>query len=131
MPRAGEQTTSQLRASLRRAVITADPEGAERRREAAERRAKVVLYPDAEGTASLTGQNLPGVRAAAAFARITALARALKATGVDGGIDLLRSKVLIGLLLGTLPYIPPPPDGPADTMAQVTPMARRIMVAAR
>ena len=96
-------------------MIIADPEGAERRREAAERRAKVILYPDAEGTASLTGQNLPGVRAAAAFARITALARALKASGIDGGIDLLRSKVLLGLLLGTLPYIPPPPDGPPDT----------------
>ncbi len=115
MPRAGEQTTGQLRASLRRAVITADPDGAERRRQQAERQAKVVLYPDAEGTASLSGQKLPGIRAAAAFARITALARALKAAGSDGGIDLLRSKVLIGLLLGTLPYIPPPPDGPPDT----------------
>ena len=115
LPRAGEQTTGQLRASLRRAVITADPEGAERRRRQAERQAKVVLYPDAEGTASLSGQKLPGIRAAAAYARITALARALKAAGSDGGIDLLRSKVLIGLLLGTLPYIPPPPDGPPDT----------------
>jgi hypothetical protein len=115
LPRAGEQTTGQLRASLRRAVITADPEGAERRREQAERQAKVVLYPDAEGTASLSGQRLPGIRAAAAFARITALARALKAAGSDGGIDLLRSKVLLGLLLGTLPYIPPPPHGPPDT----------------
>jgi hypothetical protein len=114
LPRAGEQTTGQLRASLRRAVIKADPEGAERRREQAERQAKVVLYPDAEGTASLSGQKLPGIRAAAAFARITALARALKATGVDGGIDLLRSKVLLGLLLGTLPYIPPPPNAPRD-----------------
>ena len=56
LPRAGEQTTGQLRASLRRAVITADPEGAERRREEAERRAKVMLYPDAEGTASLAGR---------------------------------------------------------------------------
>ena len=115
LPRAGEQTTGQLRASLRRAVITADPDGAERRRQQAERQAKVVLYPDAEGTASLSGQKLPGIRAAAAYARITALARALKAAGSDGGIDLLRSKVLIGLLLGTLPYIPPPPDGPPDT----------------
>ncbi len=115
LPRAGEQTIGQLRASLRRAVITADPEGAERRREEAERRAKVILYPDAEGTACLAGQSLPGVRAAAAMARITALARALKAAGVDGGIDLLRSKVFLGLLLGTLPYIPPPPEGPADS----------------
>ncbi len=114
LPRAGEQTTGQLRASLRRAVITADPEGAERRREEAEKRAKVTLYPDAEGTASLAGQSLPGIRAAAAMARITALARALKASGVDGGIDLLRSKVFLGLLLGTLPHIPPPPGSPPD-----------------
>jgi len=38
LPKAGEQTTGQLRASLRRAVIAADPEGAERRREEAEAR---------------------------------------------------------------------------------------------
>ncbi len=114
LPRAGEQTLGQLRAALRRAVISADPRGADRRREEAERHAKVTLYPDAEGTATLAGYNLPGIRATAALARITALAQALKASGADGGIDLLRSKVLLGLLLGTLPYIPPPPDGPHD-----------------
>ena len=112
--KAGYQTLGQLRSALRRAVIAADPEGAEQRRQEAERRAKVTLYPDAEGTASLAGYSLPGVRAAAALARITALARAMKAAGADGGIDLLRSKVFLGLLLGTLPYIPPAPGGPAD-----------------
>lgn len=110
--RAGTQTTAQLRAALRRAVIAADPEGADRRREEAERRAKVTLYPDPDGTASLAGYNLPGVRAAAAMARITALARALKASGAGGGIDLLRAQVFVGLLLGTLPYIPPPDEPP-------------------
>jgi hypothetical protein len=115
LPKAGDQTTAQLRASLRRAVITADPDGADRRREEAEKRAKVTLYPDADGTASLAGQNLPSDRAAAAMARVTALARALKASGATGGIGLLRSKVYLGLLLGTLPLIPPPPEGPADT----------------
>jgi hypothetical protein len=114
LPRAGDQTAGQLRASLRRAVITADPDGAERRREEAEQRAKVTLYPDADGTATLAGQNLSGVHAAAAMARMTALAQALKASGGTGGIDLLRSKIFVGLLLGTLPFIPPPPGGPAD-----------------
>ncbi len=114
LPKAGHQTLGQLRSAVRRAVIAADPEGAEQRRQEAERRAKVTLYPDAEGTASLAGYSLPGIRAAAALARITALARAMKAAGADGGIDLLRSKVFLGLLLGTLPYIPPPPAGPAD-----------------
>ncbi len=114
LSRAGGQTLGQLRAALRRAVIIADPDGAERRREEAERRAKVCLYPDEEGTATLAGQSLPGIRAAAAMARITAMARAMKASGAGGGIDLLRAQVFIGLLLGTLPYIPPAPGGPVD-----------------
>ena len=114
LSRAGGQTLGQLRAALRRAVIIADPDGAERRREEAERRAKVCLYPDEEGTATLAGQSLPGIRATAAMARITAMARAMKASGAGGGIDLLRAQVFIGLLLGTLPYIPPAPGGPVD-----------------
>ncbi len=58
-----------------------DPDAAERRRHHAERRAKVGLYGDEDGTATLSGQNLPGVHAAAAMARVTALARAMKSAG--------------------------------------------------
>jgi len=43
--RAGWLTLGQLYAALRRAVLKADPEGAERRRREAEPNAKVVLYP--------------------------------------------------------------------------------------
>jgi len=118
---AGDKTMSQLRAALRRAVIAADPKGAERRREEAERRAKVSLYPDQDGTASLAGYSLPSIRAAAAMARITALANALKAAGAGGGIDLLRAHVFLGLLLGTLPYIPPAADGPPDSPPDAPP----------
>ncbi len=117
LPHAGIQTPAQLRAALRRAVMSVDPAAAERRREEAERRAKVNLYGDEEGTATLSGQNLPAVHAAAAMARITALARAMKSSGAGGGIDLLRAQVYIGLLLGTLPLIPPAegaPPGPPD-----------------
>jgi hypothetical protein len=112
LPAAGQQTTGQLRAALRRAVIAADPDGADRRRERAERQAKVTLYPDAEGTATLAGSALPAVRAAAAMARITALARAMKAAGTPGGLDHLRAYVMLGLLLGTL--TPPAPAAPPD-----------------
>jgi hypothetical protein len=112
LPAAGQQTTGQLRAALRRAVIAADPDGADRRREHAERQAKVTLYPDAEGTATLAGSALPAVRAAAAMARITALARAMKAAGTPGGLDHLRAYVMLGLLLGTL--TPPAPSTPPD-----------------
>jgi Domain of unknown function (DUF222) len=110
--RAGWQTLGQLYAALRRAVLTADPGGAGTRRERAERNAKVVLYPEDEGTASLGGYCLPGVQAAAAMARITALAKAMQAAGTGGKTDLVRAQVFLGLLLGTLPYIPPAPGSP-------------------
>ena len=121
LPGAGGKTPAQLRAALRRAVISVDPDAAERRREAAERRAKVGLYGDEEGTATLSGQNLPGAHAAAAMARISALARAMKASGASGGIDLLRAQVYIGLLLGTLPLIPPAEDDPPDPPSEGPP----------
>jgi len=119
--RAGWLTLGQLHAALRRAVIKADPDGAERRRRDAERNASVVLYPEDEGTATLAGYALPGVQAAAAMARITALAKAMKAAGNGGRIDLVRAQVFIGLLLGTLPYIPPAPGAPPDTPPPDTP----------
>jgi hypothetical protein len=109
---AGRQTLGQLRAVLRRAVISVDPAAAERRREEAQRQASVGLYGDSEGTATLAGHKLPGGQAVAAMARITALAQAMKAAGAGGGIDLLRAQVFIGLLLNTLPFIPPPEEDP-------------------
>jgi hypothetical protein len=113
--KAGRQTTAKLRHALREAIIAADPEGADQRREDAERNAKVSLYPNPDtGTASLNATDLPAVHAAAAFARLTALARAMKSAGQGGGLDLLRAQALIGLLLGTLPFIPPAPGAPPD-----------------
>src|SRR5450755_1739522 len=108
-----------LRAALRRSVIAADPAGAEERRKEAERQSQVVLYPDQDCTATLAGQRLSAVHATAAMARIKAMARALKASGTGGSIDLLCAQIYIGLLLGTLPLIPPaegaPPDSPPGT----------------
>jgi hypothetical protein len=114
LPGAAGQTNGQLRAAVRRAVLAVDPEGAEQRRRDTERHAKVVLHPGEEGTATLHGSCLPGIQAAAAMARITAMARALKSSGAHGGLDLLRAHIYLGLLLGTLPPIPPPADGPPD-----------------
>jgi len=113
LPDAGTMTTGELREALRRAVISVDPAAAERRRETAERQARVGLYGAPDGTASLCGQSLPAVHAAAAMARVAAIARAMKAAGMRGGIDLLRAHAFVGLLLGTLPLIgPPSDDGP-------------------
>jgi hypothetical protein len=119
LPRAGRETVAELVKRLRHAVIAADPDGAERRRQQAERGAQVCLFGDNDVTATLTGSKLPVIEASAAMARITALARSMKAAGQPGGLDLHRAKVMLGLLLGTLPYIPPadgaPPDPPSSS----------------
>jgi hypothetical protein len=114
LPRAADLTYTQLSAATRRAVIAADPEGAEHRRQSAERRAKVSLYADQDCTATLTGTRLPAALATAAMARLSAMARALRASGAGGGLDLLRAQIYVGLLLGTMPTIPPRADGPPD-----------------
>ena len=101
--RAGHQTTGQLRASLQRAVISVDPAAAERRRTQAEKNARVELSGEESGTAELAGHFLPAAQASAAWARINAMAEAMKGHGAGGGIDLLRAQVFIGLLLGTAP----------------------------
>ena len=115
LPGAGTMTRAYVQERARRAVIAADPEGAERRREAAERQAKVSLYGDEDQTATLAGSRLPAVHAAAAMARITAIARAMQAAaGVRGGLDRYRAQVMLALLLGTLPPIPPAQGAPPD-----------------
>jgi Domain of unknown function (DUF222) len=119
LAQAGQWTVGKLRRRVRSAVIAADPQGAERRRQQAERSAQVRLFGDDDGTATLTGSKLPAVEAAAAMARITAIAKAMKASGQAGGLDVHRAKVMLGLLLDTLPYIPPadgaPPDPPPSS----------------
>jgi Domain of unknown function (DUF222) len=114
LARAEHQTSGQLRASLQRAVLAADPAAAERRRREAEKRAWVALFGDHDGTASLSGRSLPAAQAAAAWARICAMAKAMEAAGAGGGADLLRAQVFVGLLLGTLPLIPPAEGAPAE-----------------
>ena len=112
--RAEYQTSGQLRASLQRAVLAADPAAAERRREETEKRAWVALFGDHDGTACLSGRFLPAAQAAAAWARICAMAKAMESAGAGGGMDLLRAQVFVGLLLGTLPLIPAADGAPDD-----------------
>jgi hypothetical protein len=107
-------TRPQLRERLARAVIAADPDGAERRRAEAERHADVRLYADEDQTATITASRQPQIHAAAAYARITAMARARKAAGLPGSLGFHRSQVMLGLMLDTLPYIPPADGAPPD-----------------
>ena len=108
LPEARRKTYAELRARLHHLVIAADPEGAEERRQKAERGANVRLYADDDQTATLVADKLPQIESASGLARINALARARKAAGLPGTLGLHRAQVLLGLILGT-----PPPTAPA------------------
>jgi Domain of unknown function (DUF222) len=109
LPRARRKTYPQLRDWLGHLVVAADPQGAEERRQRAERNANVRLFAEEDQTATLVGDKLPQIESAAGFARITALARERKAAGLPGSLGLHRAQVLLGLILGT-----PPPDGSGE-----------------
>jgi Domain of unknown function (DUF222)/HNH endonuclease len=108
LPRAAEMTTGQLRAALQRAVLAADPDAARRRREEAEREARVEHWADPEGTASLAGRGLPPAAALTASSRLTQIAARWKKHGAQGGMDLLRAHAYLALLNGQPVDVPPP-----------------------
>jgi hypothetical protein len=108
------QTTGQLRAALRRAVLQADPAAADRRRKKAERDARVEVWTESSGTAALAGRDLPPADVLAADKRVDSLARSLKEAGEDGTLDQLRARVYLALLLGR-PIGLLSPDGAGGT----------------
>lgn len=114
---AERQTTGQLRAAAKRAVLKTDPTAAKKRREAAGRGARVEVWHEPAGTASLAGRDLPPADVLAADQRINALARHLQATGHPGTLDQLRAHAYTTLLLGH-PTGDPTTPAPASTTPQ-------------
>jgi hypothetical protein len=114
-PELGQMTTGELRSRARRAVIAIDAKAADRRRERAERKARFALYGNDDQTATAAVERMPAHLGAAVKARVNAIARAARAAGMPGPMPLLEAKIATGLLLDTLPQIPPPAgDTPAD-----------------
>ena len=99
-PRAGQQTSGQLRAALARAVLAADPGAARARREEAQRDARVLRWREDAGTAALCGRDLPSADVLAADQRISARARELRSAGLTGTLDELRARAYLDFLLG-------------------------------
>jgi hypothetical protein len=60
----------------------------------------VQRWAEDSGNAALMGRELPPAEVLAADQRITAWARELKAAGLDGGMDVLRARAYLDLLLG-------------------------------
>jgi hypothetical protein len=98
--RAGSLTTGRLRAAIARAVMEIAPDKAGKRREQAARAARVERWAEASGNAGLAGRELPSAEALAADQRVTWWARQLRKAGLDGGMDALRARALMDILLG-------------------------------
>jgi hypothetical protein len=93
-------TSGQLRALVRRAVLSADPKAARERKEKALKDARVETFPETAGTAALSGRDLPPAAVLAADKHLTALAQALQAAGTPGTLDTLRARAYLHLLTG-------------------------------
>jgi hypothetical protein len=88
------------------AALTVDPELAERRREQAQRNdARVMLFREQQGTAGLSGRDLPPDEALAAMASVNARAQDYEDCGAFGDtpMDVLRSCAYLDLLNGVTP----------------------------
>ena len=131
LDRAGRLTPGSLRAAIARAVMEAAPGKARKRRETAARFARVERWAEDSGNAALAGRELPPDEVLAADERITAWAKELKAAGLEGGMDELRARAYLDLLLGkdSRPGGSPPgtpgaaPAGFASRVALTVPLA--------
>ena len=120
--RAGSLTPAGLRAAIRRAVMEVAPDKARKRREHAAKKARVERWAEGSGNAGLAGRELPPAEVLAADQRVTAWAKELGKAGLEGGMDMLRARAYLDLLLGTdsRPHEPRTPV-PAGPLAGVIP----------
>jgi hypothetical protein len=88
-----------LRNAVRRAVKRVAPGKAKDRREHGARNARVERWQEDSGNAALAIREALPARVLAADGRITWWARQLRAAGVGGGIDVLRARAALDLLL--------------------------------
>ena len=88
------------------AALTVDPGLAERRREQAQKKdARVTLFREQQGTAGLSGRDLPPDEALAAMASVNARAQDYEDSGAFGDtrMDVLRAYAYLDLLNGVSP----------------------------
>ena len=97
LPGAGGVPPAKLREKAQRIAIALDPQWAERRYREAVRRRRVVRYITADGTVTVAAEDQDAAEALAAYARLTALAKAAKRAGAHATMDTLRSIISLGL----------------------------------
>ena len=100
LPTAAQLTTGELIDAIAKLAIALDPEWVRRRYERALKGRRVVGTRNPDGTATLTGHDLPFDEVAAACARLDALAHAAKTAGHPDRLDHLRADLLVGMITG-------------------------------
>jgi len=98
---AGDLTTGQLRAEIRRLCIEADTNDAKDRYITAVEGRRVVAEATDAGTANLSGLDLAPERVQAAMHRINTIAQGLRGSDETRSMDQLRADVYLDLLNGT------------------------------
>src|SRR5690242_14623982 len=98
--RAGRLTPGGLRSALARAVMEAAPDKARQQGETAARFARVERWAEDSGNAALMGRELPPDEVLAADERISWWAGELRTAGLEGGMDELRARAFLDLVLG-------------------------------
>ncbi|WP_328854142.1 HNH endonuclease [Microbispora hainanensis] len=101
VPRAAGWTVGELVEHVQRMVLAIDPDWAEKRYTEAVRRRRVAGMRNDDGTATVSGLDLPVERAVAGCERIDELARACKRAGDRRPIDHIRADLFLGSLDGT------------------------------
>jgi hypothetical protein len=97
-PRAADLTTGQLRAACERAIKAYDPQAATRRREKAQRDARVECWAEAAGTSAIAGRDLAPAGVIAADKTLDADARWLRTHGMPGSHDERRAAAFLARL---------------------------------
>lgn len=100
LDRAPQLTTGQLKAALARLCIDVDPADAKTRFDHAVAGRRIVAELSEDGTAQLSGLDLPPDRVAAITAHINRLAKSLRRDGESRSMDQLRADVYLDLLEG-------------------------------
>jgi Domain of unknown function (DUF222) len=100
LDRAGSLTPGGLRAAIGRAVMEVNPDKARKRREHMAKRTRVERWAEPSGNAGLAGRELPPAEVLAADQRVTAWAQQLRKAGLEGGMDALRARAYLDILLG-------------------------------
>jgi hypothetical protein len=108
LPRMPRQNPAATRKALTRAVLKADPHGAQRRHERARKDRRVAHYPESDSMSTLTA-TLPAEQAAHAMMVLTEHARANREQnpGDERTLDQARADSLYQLITGNTQHHPP------------------------